>query len=137
MASARVKSKSPLRGRKVGIFFPFRVFKAVVFQNDIDLFSTRADFSYNLVESGREEGLPLMDYGANLKLTRREREVLALIASGMASKQIAVVLNISTATVGNHRKNLCAKLEVHSYGPVGICGDQRASAWNKGSGCGV
>jgi len=45
-------------------------------------------------------------------LTRREKEVLELIAEGMTNNQIAQKLFISITTVDTHRKNLLAKLEV-------------------------
>jgi len=44
-------------------------------------------------------------------LTRREKEVLELIADGMTNNEIAQKLFISPATVDTHRKNLLAKLE--------------------------
>jgi DNA-binding NarL/FixJ family response regulator len=44
-------------------------------------------------------------------VTRREVEVLDLIASGMTNHEIAQKLFISTTTVDTHRKNLLAKLE--------------------------
>lgn len=45
-------------------------------------------------------------------LTRREREVLFLIAEGNTNPEIAEKLFISADTVNSHRKNLLAKLEV-------------------------
>jgi DNA-binding NarL/FixJ family response regulator len=45
-------------------------------------------------------------------LTRREKEVLALIAEGSTNNQIAEKLFISTTTVDTHRKNLLSKFEV-------------------------
>lgn len=45
-----------------------------------------------------------------VKLTRREREVLSLIANGKTSLQIASALNISKLTVDTHRKNVHKKL---------------------------
>ena len=45
-------------------------------------------------------------------LTRREKEVLELIANGMTNNMIAEKLFISTTTVDSHRKNLLAKFEV-------------------------
>ncbi|WP_346237604.1 response regulator [Niabella insulamsoli] len=45
-------------------------------------------------------------------LTRREKEVLLLIADGLTSPQIAEKLFISLNTVDSHRKNLLAKFEV-------------------------
>ena len=44
-------------------------------------------------------------------LTRREKEVLELIAEGMTNNEIASKLFISASTVDTHRKNLLAKLE--------------------------
>jgi DNA-binding NarL/FixJ family response regulator len=44
-------------------------------------------------------------------LTRREKEVLELIAGGMTNNEIAKKLFISTTTVDSHRKNLLAKFE--------------------------
>ena len=50
--------------------------------------------------------------GNNTVLTRREKEVLELIASGMTNNEIAQKLFISSTTVDTHRKNLLAKFEV-------------------------
>ena len=47
----------------------------------------------------------------NILLTRREKEVLELIAEGMTNNIIAQKLFISPATVDTHRKNLLAKLK--------------------------
>lgn len=47
-------------------------------------------------------------------LTRREREVLGLLASGVSSRAIAEQLFISPSTVRNHVHNILAKLGVHS-----------------------
>jgi DNA-binding NarL/FixJ family response regulator len=43
-------------------------------------------------------------------LTRREKEVLELIAEGLTNNEIAAKLFISSTTVDTHRKNLLAKL---------------------------
>ena len=45
-------------------------------------------------------------------LTRREKEVLLLIAEGLTNPQIANQLFISVATVNTHRSNLLMKFEV-------------------------
>lgn len=47
-------------------------------------------------------------------LTRREKEVLELIAEGLTNAEIANKLFISTTTVDTHRKNLLAKFEVRN-----------------------
>ncbi len=44
-------------------------------------------------------------------ITRREKEVLELIADGMTNNEIAQILFISSTTVDTHRKNLLAKFE--------------------------
>ena len=48
------------------------------------------------------------------RLTPRERQVLDLIGRGKTTKEIATILNLSTGTVGNHRKSICRKWDVHS-----------------------
>jgi len=47
-------------------------------------------------------------------LSDREREVLALLARGQSSKEIATTLDISVRTVDTHRSNLMRKLGVKS-----------------------
>jgi ATP/maltotriose-dependent transcriptional regulator MalT len=45
-------------------------------------------------------------------LTRREREILALLADGFGNKQVAARLGISTNTVKTHLEQLFDKLDV-------------------------
>ena len=45
-------------------------------------------------------------------LTRREIEVLRLIASGLTNAEIADKLFVSASTIDSHRKNLISKLQV-------------------------
>ena len=47
----------------------------------------------------------------NIVLTRREKEVLELIAGGMTNNEIGEKLFISPSTVDTHRKNLLAKFD--------------------------
>jgi DNA-binding NarL/FixJ family response regulator len=51
------------------------------------------------------------DVGA---LSKREQEVLRLIARGLTNAEIAARLFISTKTAGNHVSAILAKLGVHS-----------------------
>jgi len=47
-------------------------------------------------------------------LTRREREVLQLLAEGKSNKEIGAALRISVKTAETHRARLMAKLGIHS-----------------------
>lgn len=47
-------------------------------------------------------------------LTRRELEILQLMASGANTKVLAERLHVSRATIRNHAQNIFAKLGVHS-----------------------
>lgn len=48
------------------------------------------------------------------QLSQREREIVGCIARGMSNKEIATQLNISVHTVTTHRRNISAKLDIHS-----------------------
>lgn len=54
----------------------------------------------------------------NNKLSDRECEVLALIAEGMQSNDIASELSISAFTVNRHRENIKAKLKLNTIGQL-------------------
>lgn len=49
-----------------------------------------------------------------VRMTKREREVIALIAEGMSNKSIAQKLNLSTYTIKSHVHNVMEKLALHS-----------------------
>jgi len=51
---------------------------------------------------------------ADVRLTRREREVLQLVAEGKSNKEIGIVLQITTKTAETHRARMMAKLSLHS-----------------------
>ncbi|MDQ1386984.1 MAG: hypothetical protein QOF56_438 [Acidobacteriaceae bacterium] len=52
------------------------------------------------------------------QLTRREREVLQLLAEGKRCKDVALLLNISAKTAETHRTNMMFKLKLHSIAQV-------------------
>ncbi len=52
------------------------------------------------------------------QLTRRQRQLLELIARGRTSAQIADELNISTPTAVSHRRDLMRKLQLHNAADV-------------------
>lgn len=57
---------------------------------------------------------PLIEFLAVHSLTRREGEILTLLARGMRRKQIADLLNITLNTTADHIKNIYRKLSVRS-----------------------
>jgi non-specific serine/threonine protein kinase len=64
------------------------------------------------------------------KLSRREREVVTLVARGLTNRQISAELSISERTAGNHVAKILRKLGLRSrtqivtwateYGPLGL-----------------
>jgi len=58
--------------------------------------------------------LSLIPAGALPAITKREKEILSLIAEGLTNNQIAEKLFISPLTVDSHRKNLLTKLNVNN-----------------------
>jgi two-component system nitrate/nitrite response regulator NarL len=49
-----------------------------------------------------------------VRMTKREREIIVLIADGLSNKEIAQKLNIATHTVKSHVHNIMEKLALHS-----------------------
>lgn len=52
-------------------------------------------------------------YQKVIDLTRREKQILQLIAEGFTGREIAGQLNLSLNTVHVHRKNVMRKLDIH------------------------
>ena len=50
----------------------------------------------------------------DVRITRREHEVIELIGEGLSNKEIADRLNISVESIRWHLKNIYQKLHVHS-----------------------
>ena len=48
------------------------------------------------------------------RISKREREVIALIAEGLSNKEIAGRLNLATHTVKSHVHNILEKLALHN-----------------------
>jgi DNA-binding NarL/FixJ family response regulator len=70
-------------------------------------------------------------------LTRREREVLELVAQGLTNKEIASALVITTNTVKRHLKAIFSKLEVHNRSAAaakavsaGVSVGEGSCSWN-------
>ena len=48
------------------------------------------------------------------QLTKKEKEVLNLIAAGLTNKEIALKLKIGEETIKSHRKNIMHKFDIHN-----------------------
>ncbi|MBH3426260.1 response regulator [Pseudomonas alkylphenolica] len=66
------------------------------------------------VVDGHGTSTPQSDLIVNAELTARERQILALIAQGASSTEIAGRFCISAFTVRKHRENLMRKLDLHN-----------------------
>lgn len=55
----------------------------------------------------------------SVKLTRREKEIAALVARRLSNRQIALALTISERTVDKHVANILKKLGLHSRQEIG------------------
>ena len=62
-------------------------------------------------DSGSRMGFP--NNGAGL--SRREVEVVQMLAAGKSNKQVAATLNVSTRTVESHRNHIMHKMEFKSF----------------------
>ena len=49
------------------------------------------------------------------RLSRREKEIIVLLAHGKSSSEISDILNITRLTVNTHRRNINEKLEIASF----------------------
>ena len=76
--------------------------------NDIEVFDD--------VESILAESTNLKD---NLKLSKREREIIRLIAEGKSAVEIGEQLNLSDLTVTTHRRNIMRKLDLSNTAQIG------------------
>lgn len=72
----------------------------------------------------------IMDYGIKIlgteelvqsvRMTNREREIVALISDGLANKEIANVLNISVYTVKSHVHNILEKMALNTRVQIAV-----------------
>jgi FixJ family two-component response regulator len=66
-------------------------------------------------QTRREQENTVADLKAHFaSLTAREREIMALVASGLMSKQIAAQIELSEITVKVHRSHIMKKMEARS-----------------------
>lgn len=63
---------------------------------------------------------PTLDNNGDVILTARERDIIALVARGLSNKEIADKLCLSVHTVATHRRNISAKLDIHSASGITV-----------------
>lgn len=68
------------------------------------------DYSRQLQKKGLTDSYEL--------LTRREREVLQLLAEGKSNKEVATILDVSPYTVETHRLHVMQKLNLHNTAEI-------------------
>ena len=61
---------------------------------------------------------PEYSAGSMAILSEREKDIIKCVARGMSNKEIADTLFLSIHTVTTHRRNITAKLQIHS--PAGL-----------------
>jgi DNA-binding NarL/FixJ family response regulator len=66
------------------------------------------------VMSGRGPAAEAAEDSSGGSLTKREQQVLRLIAEGHSSREIGLILHIAADTVDSHRKNIMQKRNIHS-----------------------
>ena len=54
----------------------------------------------------------------SVKMTKRERQVISLIATGMANKDISKLLHLSAFKLKNHVHDIFEKVSLHSNAPI-------------------
>jgi len=64
----------------------------------------------------------------DVRMTRREREVIDLIGEGLSNKEIAQRLNIATHTVKSHVRNVMEKLALHTRLAIAVYSHREAAA---------
>jgi DNA-binding NarL/FixJ family response regulator len=74
-------------------------------------------FPESIVESP-ELDVQTDDFVKKYQITKREVEIIRMIAEGLTTKQIGDRLFVSEFTINSHRRNICRKLNI--YTPVGL-----------------
>ena len=90
--------------------------------------SIPTDRTVEELASGLAPGIRVSPQGLE-PLTGREREILALVAKGLAGKQVASLLGISPKTVEQHKTHIYGKLGVaNQAAAVAVAGRSREGA---------
>ncbi|HEY2461425.1 MAG TPA: LuxR C-terminal-related transcriptional regulator [Candidatus Acidoferrum sp.] len=74
--------------------------------------------SVEVSATGSQLPIPARSSPNKTPLTKRETQVLQLLAEGKSTKEIAHLFNIAVATVQVHRAKIMHKLDLHSIGEI-------------------
>jgi len=112
----RVKHK---KGHWVWVYQNVTVYKSDDNGNVKQVLGISIDFSDNFKTSKQfktlyQENQQLKNELKISKLTKREKEIIKLIAGGNTSQEIAKAFNISKSTTDNHRKSMLKKLNLYN-----------------------
>jgi DNA-binding NarL/FixJ family response regulator len=69
---------------------------------------------FNQIIDRAVNGTPASELEQAVKMTKRERQVIELIADGLANKEIGKLLHLSPFTVKSHVHNILEKMALHS-----------------------
>jgi len=83
------------------------------FKDDVLLDAIRESLDFSRLALAREMEMQTLR-NRYASLTRRERQVLALVVSGLLNKQVAAELGISEITVKAHRRRVMQKMQAQS-----------------------
>lgn len=84
------------------------------FDDTISVYDTAA----TIMETVRRNAMTGEDDDRGKELSPREKEVIVGIVKGLSNKEIASEMNVSVNTVMTHRRNIAAKLHIHT--PAGL-----------------
>lgn len=96
-----------LRGRTARSTLAVHLFRDVTAQRLVQANASRALAGFPRLE-GEADAIPAKP------LTRREAEVLHMLACGLGNREIAESMGVSATTVRNHIEHVLSKLGVHS-----------------------
>jgi len=86
--------------------------KILLMVNDVNSLGAIAQKINNMLE---ESDWVKKNFKRFSLLTKKEKDIITLLASGLSTKQIAETLCISRLTVNTHRRNITKKLELKSF----------------------
>jgi len=89
--------------------------EVVIFSYDLELFGGNREKLYRVLS---DDGFFKMNFNKISLLTKREKEIVGLLASGNNSAEIANKLFVSVHTVYTHRKSINRKLDIKNIADV-------------------